>query len=226
MGTRVVDLGLVVGPKGDKGDKGDPGEIGPQGPKGDPGEPGSDGAAGAAGKSAYQYAVEGGYTGSVEDFKAQLANLVMADHKHDSSDITSGTLPVSRGGLGRSTLTSGYFLRGNGTGAVTQSTPTAARQAMSALTGVGPTTITLTADGWTGDGPWTQTVNVSGVTASDNHIHIYPVDTEDADARKLYEAAYGCLAPQAETGAGWIKFTCRDKKPEINFQAVVEGARA
>lgn len=159
--------------------------------------------------------------------KAALANIfAAATHTHKVSDITEGTLPVSRGGMGRSTLTSGYFLRGNGTSAVTMSTPTAARQAMSALTGVGPTTITLTADGWAGDGPWTQTVTVSGVTASDNHLHIYPVDTEDADARKLYEAAYGCLAAQAETGAGWIKFACRDKKPEINFQAVVEGARA
>ena len=33
----------------------------------------------------------------------------------------TGTLPVSHGGTGRSTLTSGYFLRGNGTGAVTMS---------------------------------------------------------------------------------------------------------
>lgn len=204
MATKVVDLGCVVGADG---------------------KDGKDGAAGAAGKSAYQYAVEGGYTGTEEDFKAQLANLVTSDHKHAAGDVTSGYFSVSRGGTGRSTLTSGYFLRGNSTGAVTQSSPTVARQAMSALTGVGPTTITLTADGWGGTGPWTQTVTVSGVTASDNHIHIYPVDIEDADARKLYEAAYGCLAPQAETGAGWIKFTCRDKKPEINFQAVVEGGR-
>ena len=33
----------------------------------------------------------------------------------------TGTLPVNRGGTGRATLTSGYFLRGNGTGAVTMS---------------------------------------------------------------------------------------------------------
>lgn len=222
MATTVVDLGLVKGPKGDKGD---PGEIGPQGPKGDAGAPGSDGAAGAAGKSAYQYAQDGGYTGTEADFQQLLANVPAHDHKHDASGVTSGYFSVARGGTGRSTLTSGYFLRGNGTGAVTQSTPTAARQAMSALTGIGPTTITLTATGWSGTGPWTQTVTVSGVTASDNHLHIYPVDTQDADARKLYEAAYGCLAPQAETLAGSIKFTCRDKKPEVNFQAVVEGAR-
>ena len=50
--------------RGDKGDKGD---------KGDTGETGATGAAGAAGKSAYQYAVEGGYTGTEEEFAAKLA---------------------------------------------------------------------------------------------------------------------------------------------------------
>lgn len=87
--------------------------------------------------------------------------ISMEDHTHSASDITSGTLPVARGGTnitsnpsilvnlgstiatnvfasaprpgitgtlgvnhggtGRATLTSGYFLRGNGTGAVTLS---------------------------------------------------------------------------------------------------------
>lgn len=136
-----------------------------------------------------------------------------------------GIIPVSKGGTGRSTLTSGYFLRGNGTSAVTMSTPTAARQAMSAVTPVGPTTVTLSATAWSGSGPWTQTVTVSGVTASDSHIHVYPVDIADADARKLYEEAYGCLAAQADTAAGGIKFTCREKKPTTNFQVVIEGGR-
>ena len=148
-----------------------------------------------------------------------------ASHNHDASDITGGTLPVSRGGMGRSTLTGGYFLRGNGTSAVTLSTPAAARQAMSAVTPVGPTTVTLYAASWSGSGPWTQQVSVSGVTANDNHLHVYPVDIADADARKLYDAAYGCLAAQADTLAGAIKFTCRDKKPETNFQVIIEGGR-
>lgn len=50
-------------------------------------------------------------------------------HTHSATDITSGTLStsrlptisVSKGGTGRTTLTSGYFLRGNGTGSVTLS---------------------------------------------------------------------------------------------------------
>lgn len=81
MATTVVDLGLVKGPKGDKGD---PGEIGPQGPKGDTGAPGSDGAAGAAGKSAYQYAVEGGYTGTEAKFKTLIAHAATEAYVDDA----------------------------------------------------------------------------------------------------------------------------------------------
>ena len=58
-----------------------------------------------------------------------LNNKANSSHNHSASDITSGTLstsrlptiPVSKGGTGRTTLTSGYFLRGSGTGSVTLS---------------------------------------------------------------------------------------------------------
>lgn len=55
------------GPQGEQGPKGDTGDVGPQGPKGDTG------ATGAAGKSAYQYAQDGGYTGTEAEFAAKLA---------------------------------------------------------------------------------------------------------------------------------------------------------
>lgn len=45
----------------------------PAGPAGADGAPGSDGAQGADGKSAYQYAQEGGYTGTEEEFAEKLA---------------------------------------------------------------------------------------------------------------------------------------------------------
>lgn len=61
------DIILPAGPTGPKGDAGD---TGPQGPKG---EAGADGAPGTDGKSAYQYAQEGGYTGTEEEFAAKLA---------------------------------------------------------------------------------------------------------------------------------------------------------
>lgn len=42
-------------------------------------------------------------------------------HLETSADCITGTLGVANGGTGRATLTSGYFLRGNGTGAITMS---------------------------------------------------------------------------------------------------------
>lgn len=53
--------------KGDKGDKGDTGATGSQGPKGDKGD------TGAAGKTAYQYAQDGGYSGTEGQFAKKLA---------------------------------------------------------------------------------------------------------------------------------------------------------
>ncbi len=41
-----------------------------------------------------------------------------ATHSHSATDITSGTLPVARGGTGATTFTSGNILTGNGTGAI------------------------------------------------------------------------------------------------------------
>ena len=57
----AVDGANIKGPQGDTGAKGDTGS------KGDKGEKGADG------KSAYQYAVEGGYTGTEAEFAAKLA---------------------------------------------------------------------------------------------------------------------------------------------------------
>ena len=74
-GTSSADL------KGDKGDKGDTGPQGPQGEKGDTGQKGEQGAqgpAGADGKTAYQYAVEGGYTGTEAEFTAKMAAEIPA----------------------------------------------------------------------------------------------------------------------------------------------------
>lgn len=67
----------------------------------------------------------------------------LLNDKFGSADV----IPVSNGGTGRSTLTSGYFLRGNGTSAVTMSSAASARNAM----GLGNTTGALpVANGGTG----------------------------------------------------------------------------
>ena len=93
----AVDGANIKGPKGDtgatgatgpKGETGATGAQGPQGPKGDTGangpkgETGATGATGpkgdkgADGKSAYAYAVEGGYTGTEAEFTAKLAKEI------------------------------------------------------------------------------------------------------------------------------------------------------
>ncbi|MFR1050259.1 MAG: hypothetical protein ACLSE7_00815 [Lachnospirales bacterium] len=126
-------------------------------------------------------------------------------HTHPASDLTTA-VPVTKGG----------------TGAVTAA---GARENLGACALVAPVTVTLAVASWAGSGPWTQTATVSGVTASDNHIGVFPVDVADADARKLYEKAYGCLAAEAETVAGGVKFTCRDAKPETAFQVIIKGVR-
>lgn len=63
--------------KGEKGDKGAPGE------KGDKGDPGEKGNTGADGKSAYQYAQDGGYTGTETDFMAKLAQEILSGTTDD-----------------------------------------------------------------------------------------------------------------------------------------------
>ena len=66
------------GPKGETGAQGPKGETGAQGEKGDTGaqgETGPQGPAGADGKSAYQAAVEAGYSGTEAELCAALASL-------------------------------------------------------------------------------------------------------------------------------------------------------
>lgn len=63
------------GPAGVQGPAGPVGAAGPQGPAGADGAPGAQGAQGADGKSAYQYAVDGGYTGTEAQFQALLNDI-------------------------------------------------------------------------------------------------------------------------------------------------------
>ena len=68
-----------IGPQGLQGPKGEKGDTGPQGETGPKGDTGSAGAAGVDGKSAYQYAVDGGYTGTETEFAAKLAQEKFAN---------------------------------------------------------------------------------------------------------------------------------------------------
>lgn len=91
-----VDLTLPQGPQGETGQQGETGPQGPQGPQGKQGPvgetgpagpAGADGAPGAAGKTAYEYAQDGGYTGTEGEFAAKLAAEIP---KIDSTLTQSG----------------------------------------------------------------------------------------------------------------------------------------
>lgn len=68
--TLTFDDGTSYTTPSIQGEQGPPGEQGPQGPVG---ETGPAGPQGPVGETAYEYAVEGGYTGTEDEFKAQLA---------------------------------------------------------------------------------------------------------------------------------------------------------
>lgn len=82
------------GPKGDtglQGPKGDKGDTGPQGPKGDTGAQGPAGATGPAGKSAYEFAVDNGFSGTETEWLKSLGK-----EANPSTVLTfdAGTTPV------------------------------------------------------------------------------------------------------------------------------------
>lgn len=59
---------------------------------------------------------------------AQLG-AAASSHNHDASNINAGTLGVARGGTGKSSVTSGALLKGNGTSAMSEVTGTGALHA-------------------------------------------------------------------------------------------------
>ena len=81
-----------TGPQGPQGDKGDTGATGAQGPAGADGSPGADG------KSAYQYAKDGGYTGTEAEFAAKLAAEMPESYTLPiaSADTLGGVQPVAQ----------------------------------------------------------------------------------------------------------------------------------
>ena len=72
-GFRGTEAEWLVSLEGPRGEKGDTGATGPKGDTGDTGATGPAGPSGSNGKSAYQYAVDGGYTGTEAEFAAKLA---------------------------------------------------------------------------------------------------------------------------------------------------------
>ena len=95
---------------------------GEKGDKGDTGATGATGAIGADGKSAYSYAVEGGYTGTAEEFAAKLAAeklpnpypLTFTGAVSETYDGSSAkTIEIPSGGTGGGGALSGLAIADN-----------------------------------------------------------------------------------------------------------------
>lgn len=87
------------------------------------------------------------------NLSASDVGAASASHTHVFKDDITGTVAAGRGGTGRSSLTSGSYLVGNGTSAVTLKTPSAV------LTDIGAASYE--------EGTWTPTdVNSCGITFS------------------------------------------------------------
>lgn len=141
----VLDFTIPRGPKGDAG------ERGPQGEKGDTGAAGPAGAEGKSAFAAAvtggftgsetefntslaavrdklgvnETAASATKLATARTVQVNLASTAAAsfDGTANIAPGVTGILPVQNGGSGLNTLTSGYFLRGNGTGAVSLLAP-------------------------------------------------------------------------------------------------------
>lgn len=105
---------------------------------------------------------------------AAQVGAAKTDHTHSASDIDSGTLgsarlptvPVSKGGTGKTSVTSGSFLIGNGTGAMTEKTNSEVRTAINAVNKSGDTM-------------------TGALTIENNNPNLYLKDTDNGGSTRL-----------------------------------------
>ena len=226
-GTTSAAVFDFVLPKGDKGDKGDPGEQGPQGETGATGPAGATGAtgpqgiqgiqgeqgpigpegpqgpagvAGANGKSAYQTAVEGGYSGTETAFNAALADVP----GHIASKSNPHEVTKAQVGLGNVDNTSD----------ANKPVSTAQQTAINACK-VKKNTLSLPTASWTGSGPYTQTVTITGITVNSK------VDIQmDATALGVLIDS-GTSAIWIENNNGTLTAKAMGEKPNANLSVQV-----
>lgn len=213
----------IQGPKGDKGDKGDTGAQGPQGEQGVQGPEGPQGPAGVAGadgKSAYQTAVEAGYSGTETAFNTALKDVpghignsnihVTAEQKtawngkaagkHASQHGKNGADPITPAAIGAASL--------GADGKVPASQLPEISSVKTYTATIGTT--------WVEDentGVKTQSIAIAGVTAQNTALvdHAYTGAGTSDDYAAFVEAEnqyLNCITNgYAETYNGGIKFT-------------------
>lgn len=226
----------IQGPKGDTGAQGPQGEQGVQGIQGEQGATGPEGpqgpagVAGADGKSAYQTAVEGGYSGTETAFNAALAdvpghiasksnphevtktqvglsnvdNVKQAPYTHVSDKANPHGVTKAQVGLGNVDNTSD----------ANKPVSTAQQTAINACK-VKKNTISLPTASWTGSGPYTQTVTITGITVNSK------VDIQmDATALGVLIDS-GTSAIWIENNNGTLTAKALGEKPNANLSVQV-----
>lgn len=130
-------------------------------------------------------------------------------HAHAASDITSGTLPVVRGGTGGGDATT-------------------ARSNLGAASVPTLVTVTLPSSGWTLNSSTTcyeQTVAVAGLLSTDTAatVTVWPRGSTDATAQALTDAAYGavftegCYVSCTTDGNLYCRGPKGGDKPQVDF---------
>lgn len=112
-------------------------------------------------------------TNSIMSQKACTDNFALMGHNHAISDLTSGTLSVSRGGTGQTTLSSGEILLGNGTSGITSTSTLSISKG-----GTGSTTASgaLNSLGLPKEsGNWTPSINATSVSYSSRSGYYYRI---------------------------------------------------
>lgn len=166
------------------------------------GVPGPQGIQGPEGKSAYEFAVEGGFTGTEAEFSGKLAAQFLPT---DGSVPMTG--PIAMGG----NKVTGMGTPVNSGDAATKSYVDGKRLTATATLSVN----------WTGSAaPYTQTLSVAGILSTD-HPHVGPVYDADLAARQAQREAWGMVG-DIDSGAGTITFTCDEEKPTVAIPIQIE----
>lgn len=221
----------ATGPAGRDGAQGPQGIQGPQGVVGPEGPQGPAGVAGADGKSAYQTAVESGYSGTETAFNSSLAavpshiadksnphgvtkaqvdlgnvdNVKQAPYTHVTDKSNPHGVTKEQVGLGSVDDTSD----------MNKPVSTAQQNAINACK-VKKTGVTLTAAGWAGTAsPYTQTVTLSGITANSK----VDIQMDATSLGVLIDS--GTSAIWMENNNGTITAKCIGDKPNADMTVQV-----
>ncbi len=165
------------------------------------------GSKGSAGKSAYQIAVDGGYTGT----EAEFAELLLGNHEHNASAITSGTLPLARGGTGRAlTRTSNALIRFSSSSDYFSTTATKSGALYATSSNGAPSFGTLPiAQGGTGATTAEGVLTNLGVTATASELNSLSGVSDNVQAQLSAKANTATL--EAHTGNGTVHISAAER---------------